>query len=115
MIKESFTVCGVKKHDRSPTGEWIIQRTLLHSVLRCLIESAGQISTYVDTDIELEASDGMMMEMRENEDEIEDGSEEEPAQDEDLQTQEEDMQGDELMHDDCSRRRFADSGRRYAG
>ncbi len=60
LIKESFRICGIMKHDRNAIGNWIIQLSLLHSVLRGLIESNGRIVTYVDGYIELEDADQLM-------------------------------------------------------
>ncbi len=48
------------KHDRNAIGNWIIQLSLLHSVLRGLIESNGRIVTYVDGYLEFEDAEQLM-------------------------------------------------------
>ncbi len=72
FIKKSFTVCGIDKHSTDLSGEWLVPLNTLHSVLRCMIERNSQITNYVDTDFELEEAEHLMIESREDEDEIED-------------------------------------------
>ena len=96
LIKESFRVCGFMKHNISPTGDWIIQLSLLHSVLRGLIESNGRIVTYVYGDMELEEAKQLMQEVK---DETE--AEDDAIDDEDVELNEiEQMESD--LHEPAS-------------
>jgi len=83
VIKESFKVCGIMKHDRSPTGDWLIQLSVLHLVLKVLIKSNGQIVAYVEEDLELEEAEQLMMQTREDEAGVANGAHDDGMTDED--------------------------------